>query len=1052
MLTSEEDPKSFFERIIEKAGLRIAEDAFTLAVEQSIFRRNIQLELLKANAKNTVVEDFIQQFETFVDDLNLLKLCLQSVSIAGSVKGTYTTDSLVRILLSIDSIQPDLLDLLLEKLTHFISAGDDTELESFPKSILHQLRWLDHIVEPERLTAKMMEIISITPIEIQRELIVNLPEIVNDSEHKVVVVELQTLMEENADLMAPILDALSNLNLQKDLLDNIREPIINRLESADLDDLPIMIKFLLQSVDVDNAQYVIGRIRSKLDLKSIYRLRDDRLFSQSTSTRSTQKVRKMPETLILESLRSGLQFNKMLRDVWLKVISEIGDDQDYQLIDFIILIIMHSLKNIKKKAENIFRKKISSGIFSLALLEETITNHNEALREYFGSLLSLAEALLRACQNNMILGRAASIIYESCFRMFDSYYRQEVIGSLVTHIGSGASWEIDTALDCLLNIVTASAKEAVPFSIFIKGILDYLDNLSITQIRVLFDIFSALASEGQKKGDDGILNDLNIVIRKQLSSSVEKYRQMGVVGALAIVKKIGSKDTVALGAGSSRADGEDHISQSLKNPQLRQAISVIEMTMESCKKSSSCLALAYDELSAIVESEFLDQRLAYWINENIACNFAEVFLCEKSEIYSLEGNKFLNLLPTEIWMDIDGENSAVTLKIYPMLSGAYYNDEDNASNMGLCNGASPQNHLRYMCSLFRLMQNCTKALNSGSLDDIDALLGCGIAMYSQAKFEHAMSDHTESLKTITYSTLFYAINWFRELLNAFSDQKDEEMLGKCLSRLSHIENLERELESILSHSPKLSPSLLLLDFAETQEGNSINRSTQNKEITIQTPRKRNSEKAGSDKDEDSANPKVQSSASGTGTRAYFRELEMNVFKLLRCEQLVKDTTDKSILNQDRFALSYSDLRFLLKDLKEKLAFKLGQIATTTFGRPKKKDAEQKSRFQILARKGPQEVMSEVNEILPYLCKHLENAAQEIQVLGADVDMSSERIEIECVETTLNVLIIIFSWADIQSPDNEQILSVCNLFLIMIVCVNPVLILIYIHSLLLENIE
>ncbi|ORX90317.1 hypothetical protein K493DRAFT_356944 [Basidiobolus meristosporus CBS 931.73] len=889
MLATEGDLKSFFERTIEKAGLKVEEDSFTLAVEQSLFRRNIQLEILKANAKNNIVEEFIQQFEVFVDDLNTLKLCLQPTAIAGSIKGTYTTDSLVRILLSIDSVQPDLLDLLLEKLTHFISAGDDAELESFPKSILHQLRWLDHIVEPERLTAKIMEIISITPIEIQRELIVNLPEIVNDSEHKVVVAELQTLMEENANLMAPILDALSNLNLQKELLDNIREPIIDRLESADLDDLPIMIKFLLQSVDADNAQYVIGRIRSKLDLKSIYRLRDDKLFSQSTSSKAAQKTKKIPETLILESLRSGLQFNKMLRDVWLKVIGEVGDEQDHQLLDFIILIIMHSLKNIKKKAESIFRKKISSGVFSLSLLEETIINHHEALREYFGSLLSLAEAQLRACQNNMILGRAASVIYEACFRTFDSYYRQEVIGSLVTHIGSGASWEIDTALDCLLNIVTTCAKEAVPFSIFIKGILDYLDNLSITQIRVLFSIFSALASEGQKKGEDGILNDLNIVIRKQLSSSIEKYRQMGVVGALAIVKKIGSKDSVALRAGSSRIDDEVHMSQALKNPQLRQAIAVIEMTMESCKKSSSSLALAYDELSNIIESNMLDPRLTYWINENIACNFADVFLCEK----------------------------------------------------------------------------------------------------------------------------------LRELLNAFSDQKDEEMLGKCLIRLSHIEALEHELESILSYMPKISPSLHLLDLPETQEGNGATRSTQNKEITIQAPKKRVTEKAGSDREDDSTSVKASHTTQVTGTLPYFRELEMSVFKLLRCEQL-KATHDPDVSPHEKSTLTYSDLRFLIKDLKEKLAFKLGQTTPSPFGRLKKKDNG--SRFQMLARKGPQEVMSEVNEILPYLCRHLENAAQEIQVLGTDGDTTSERIEVECIDIILNTLIIIFSWSDLSSPDNEPILS------------------------------
>lgn len=35
----------------------------------------------------------------------------------------------------------------------------------------------------------------------------------------------------------------------------------------------------------------------------------------------------------------------------------------------------------------------------------------------------------------------------------------------------------------------------VRYAIFVKGILDYLDNLSMDQIRILFKIFSVLAFE-----------------------------------------------------------------------------------------------------------------------------------------------------------------------------------------------------------------------------------------------------------------------------------------------------------------------------------------------------------------------------------------------------------------------------------------------------------------------------------------------------------------------------------------------------------------------------
>lgn len=59
-------------------------------------------------------------------------------------------------------------------------------------------------------------------MSIQRDIIVALPEIVPDSEHKTIVDGLVELMESSAELLVAILDALSNLNLQADILVRIR--------------------------------------------------------------------------------------------------------------------------------------------------------------------------------------------------------------------------------------------------------------------------------------------------------------------------------------------------------------------------------------------------------------------------------------------------------------------------------------------------------------------------------------------------------------------------------------------------------------------------------------------------------------------------------------------------------------------------------------------------------------------------------------------------------------------------------------------------------------
>ena len=91
-----------------------------------------------------------------------------------------------------------------------------------------------------------------------------------------------------------------------------------------------------------------------------------------------------------------------------------------------------------------------------------------------------------------------------------------------------------------------------PFVSFIKGILDYLEDLDDFQLRVAFSVFSALAvaehdqTSGESSLDDTTLgtvfvtfnrrdlrvfagNDLNILIRKQLSSVDVNYQRIGIV-------------------------------------------------------------------------------------------------------------------------------------------------------------------------------------------------------------------------------------------------------------------------------------------------------------------------------------------------------------------------------------------------------------------------------------------------------------------------------------------------------------------------------------------
>lgn len=100
---------------------------------------------------------------------------------------------------------------------------------------------------------KLMELVSVAPVEVQRDIITSLPEILEDSQHNDIARELKyglydtgvlllllsacrlevfisflcsALLQENTQLTVPILDALSSLNLSSSLLTEVQSLIM----------------------------------------------------------------------------------------------------------------------------------------------------------------------------------------------------------------------------------------------------------------------------------------------------------------------------------------------------------------------------------------------------------------------------------------------------------------------------------------------------------------------------------------------------------------------------------------------------------------------------------------------------------------------------------------------------------------------------------------------------------------------------------------------------------------------------------------------------------
>lgn len=103
--------------------------------------------------------------------------------------GSIRSESFVRILLLVKSIQQDLLDMLLEKLPEYFDVdplvsgcGSSSSFpdEDVARLLLNQLRWLDFLVNAEAFAEKLLQVLTICPRHLKKDIIGLLPEIIGD--------------------------------------------------------------------------------------------------------------------------------------------------------------------------------------------------------------------------------------------------------------------------------------------------------------------------------------------------------------------------------------------------------------------------------------------------------------------------------------------------------------------------------------------------------------------------------------------------------------------------------------------------------------------------------------------------------------------------------------------------------------------------------------------------------------------------------------------------------------------------------------------------------
>ncbi|XP_062977137.1 Fanconi anemia group D2 protein [Elgaria multicarinata webbii] len=1032
---------SVFGQLLKTAGitLKAGESQNEIAVDGAIFQKKLNQALRKHPSYPQIIEELISGLECHIENRDQFRNCLlpciplQTQDTSNAIHSY--CESLIKLLLGIEILQPAVIRLLFEKLPEFFHESVGSDGLNLPRLIVNQLKWLDRIVDSKDLVSTIMQMICVSPPPIQHDIIISLPEILEDSQHSEIARELGSLLKEKTELTVPILDALSSLNLDLGLLSEVRQSVMITVAAVKVEDLPVVVKFILRSIKATDAVEVISDLRKKLDLDSCVSLphiqaSQSKLRSQPQASLSASQVSINQDCvkLLFEVIKSAVKFQKTILEGWVKAIENVSSASDHKVLDLIVLLIICATNaKSKKQIERVLKSKIRAGYMREQLLRNAFRYHSLVMRDLFPAILSLAESFVHSADPSIV--SFGSCLYKQAFTAFDAYCQQEIVGALVTHACGGNDIEVDVSLDMFNDLVSLHTSSVVPYAVFLKSILDYMDNLSPQQIRKLFHILSMLAfSHGHKSSH--IQDDMHMVIRKQLSSTIPKYRRIGIIGAVTVVGSMAAKRSKENGQLLERAE--------LSKEQRRQVISLLELVCSCCGQVPQALALYYDELASLIQKRNLDLQILEWISNSVEKDFERDFVTDHTEnsafLYSLE----------------DESEGTIAINLFPVLSQSCLskNADDIAATSKDKRLVSPM----WLSPFFRLLRLCVSEMNDGNMEDIDALLGCPLYL-TNLEVGGKLDSLSKQEREFLCSLLFYALNWFREVVNAFCQEKQPEIKERVLLRLHNITELQGLLEKCLAVSPGYVPPLANFD-SEALEGVPIihNAATKKKSKGQKKQKSEGSKNSSADNSQldentdtnqpeaDISQPEKDCPEKEPGApliqlqsySAYFRELDFEVFNILHSGLLIKSILDTEMQTKTReiVQIGPAELLFLLEDLCRKLEHVL--IPAPARRAPFLKGKGNKNvGFSHLCQRSSQEVIECAIDLLKPLCSHMENMHNYFQAMiaenhgvvdGPGVNIQEHKLMSSCYQRLLQVFHLLFAWSGFSQHENHCLLK------------------------------
>jgi len=949
-------------------------------------------------------------------------------------------ESLLRLLLLCPQLQPRLLPRLLERLAEISleEAGvpPGAQQSPVPRLILTAVRCLDRIEEPRGLADKMIEVLTASSRYHQVEVLASLPEMVPDQQHVVLFDCLKEMLEEREPLVAPILDCFSNLSLIDEKTSEIRNYVLKLLPTAALPDLPIMVDFLTSSLSRDTVRQMVPELRASLDLSA--RLSHARPSQRPGPRRRLDSGSLTVEKVVVDKLAALLSRDKEAAEAWLGALQAASVEEDSRALDLVMLVVIHTRAPHKRAVESLLRNKVRAGVFMGALIKDAFRYHIKSIGARFPALLDLSEVLLLSSEG--VIVSFAREIYSHAFGHLDPFCQQEIVSDMVSKVGIGGGGDVTVAaLGVLSQLAEERCDILAKYGIFISAVLDFMDRLELSQVKVIMSVLATVAW-GTQTREGNLENDLVIIIKKQINSANNCLRRIGIVGAVSAIRAMilahSSLDDSSIQPPTAESSRYSSENSKIGGPLISEAAELLNFVKTRTDNSAETGGLFLDELSSMLASVKSDETAStvLKLTRNVSEDFQAQFIdCSSTAEYRL-GVCTGYALDTEQ----DSVEEPITLPIASL----------TLSSCGLVPSRGEETLSPSLAG--RLLPNFKLlTLTADVKEEIDALLGCGIETFQDSVFA-AFPTLSMEEKTVVLSFMFNTANWFLEILNSFAptNPSDTECYkNKVLLRLQEHLNICETIKRLLKSYPTFRPPAVHFSEdlspwnppeqekakkGEDKIGNGKGKKTELTDRTLNATLHLVSQQvsgvAKTQAPTQSASMEAGSVGSLAGYKPFFRELDLGCLAVLGFQSITTESEGEWAEELSAPKFRPREFLFIVNDLLEKLDHCLDSGKKKGF--PGKTKSLANVGFTHILSLPTVTVIENVIHHLGHIFSHLEDILGYFQRLASlndgivdAMDRTDSRCVLfnKCLRVGFKVVSTFFSWHGFLSAQNNDLL-------------------------------